>query len=152
MTEVTLTRHFDAPPELVFEFVTRPENLVLWWGHDGWTLEDVALDFTREGPWHARMRSEDGNPFHHGGTVTEVTPPRSVSFTWKWDNANGRESGVSSVTFSVTPEDGGSLFTIHHTGLGDDDFGRSHASGWTASLRRLEAFVQSRQEFKTQQE
>lgn len=152
MTEVHLERRFDAPPALVFDFVTRPENLALWWGHDGWTLEDVALDFTREGPWHAKMLSDEGNTFHHGGTVTEVHPPRTVRFTWQWFDANGHRSDVSEVTFTVAPDGDGSLFTIRHTGLPDSDFGRAHEGGWAANLRRLEEFVQSQFDNPNQQE
>lgn len=143
MTEVTLQRRFDAPPALVFKFVTQPDNVVRWWGHDGWALEDAQLDFTRTGPWFAKMRSDEGNPFHHGGDVLDVDAPHRVTFSWQWHNANGKQSGVSTVRFSVEPDGNGALFTIHHTELADDDFGRSHAQGWTAGLIRLTAFVQS---------
>lgn len=142
MTDVTLARKFEAPPARVFEFVTRPEMLMQWWGHDGWVIEDAALDFTQPGPWFARMRSDEGNPFHHGGEVIEVGE-WSVRFTWQWINANGHQSGVSEVTFTVAADASGSLFSIHHTGLPDDDFGRAHAKGWTAGLDRLGQFVQS---------
>lgn len=145
MTEVTLTRRFDAPPDRVFAFVTRPGMLAQWWGHDGWVLEEAQLDFTRPGPWFAKMRSEEGNPFHHGGEVLEVGETQ-VRFSWQWLNANGRQSDLSTVTFSVMPDGDGSLFTIHHTDLPDDDFGRSHEMGWTASLARLIGFIQSQSE------
>ncbi|MDA7429512.1 SRPBCC domain-containing protein [Primorskyibacter aestuariivivens] len=140
MIDVTLTRRFDAPPTRVFAFVTQPDMLALWWGHDGWSIEEAELDFTRPGPWFAKMRSDEGNPFHHGGEVLS-TGDMTVTFSWQWLNANGRQSDVSTVTFSVTADGDGSLFTIHHTGLPDDDFGRSHEMGWNASLARLTAFA-----------
>ena len=140
MTELTMTRRFDATPARVFEFVTRPEMLLQWWGHDGWSMEEAQLDFTRRGPWFAKMRSDEGNPFHHGGDVVELGD-MTVRFTWQWHNANGRQSDLSTVTFSVAPDGQGSLFTIHHTGLPDDDFGRAHEMGWAASLARLTALV-----------
>ena len=33
--EVTMTRLFDAPKELVFEAMTKPEHVKEWWGRLG---------------------------------------------------------------------------------------------------------------------
>lgn len=142
MTDLTLNRRFEAPPARVFAFVTRPEMLAEWWGHDGWVLEEAQLDFTRTGPWFAKMRSEEGNLFHHGGEVLELGEMQ-VRFSWQWLSANGRQSGVSEVCFAVTPDGAGSVFTLSHTGLDDDEFGRSHEMGWSAGLLRLVAFIES---------
>lgn len=135
---VTLERRFNAPRQLVWDFVTKPDNMVLWWGHDGWTMQSHELDFTREGPWHANMRSEEGNPFHVSGKVIEVSPPDHVTFTWAWHDADGNRGHESRVTFTVTPRGDATLFILDHTGLPDAETAKSHAGGWTHVLARLE--------------
>lgn len=135
---VTLERRFNAPRQLVWDFVTRPENMILWWGHDGWTMQSHALDFTREGPWHADMLSGEGNRFHVSGEVTEVSPPDRVAFTWAWHDAEGNRGPESRVTFTVTPQGDATLFSLNHTGLPDAETATSHQGGWTHVLARLE--------------
>lgn len=135
---LTLERRFSAPVQTVWDFITRPENMVLWWGHDGWTLESHELDFTRQGPWHAFMRSAEGNSFNVSGAVTEVAPPDHVTFTWAWHDADGNRGHESEVTFSVRAAGDVTLFTLRHVGLQDAETATSHEGGWTAVLRRLE--------------
>lgn len=137
-TEVSLERRFKAPQEKVWAVLTRPENVVLWFGYEGWTLESHDLDFTRIGPWHAFMRSPEGNRFDISGAVTEVTPPRHVAFTWAWHDAEGTRGHESHVTFTLAPAGDVTLFSLHHTGLPDTETAASHEGGWTAVLARIE--------------
>lgn len=118
-TELTLERHFNAAQDRVWAMVTRPENMVLWFGHDGWSLESHALDFTRPGPWHAYMRSAEGRRFDVSGEVTEVSPPRHLSFTWAWHDEAGQRGHESVVRFSLAPAGDATRFTLHHSGLAD---------------------------------
>ncbi|MDD9740518.1 MAG: SRPBCC domain-containing protein [Marinovum algicola] len=136
-TDLTLERRFNAPQDRVWDVVTRPENMVLWFGHDGWTMESHSLDFTRTGPWHAHMRSAEGNRFDVSGMVTEVAPPRHVAFTWAWQDAEGTRGHESHVTFTLAPAGDVTLFTLHHSGLPDSETATSHEGGWTAVLARL---------------
>lgn len=137
-TDLTLERRFTAPLQRVWEMVTRPENMVLWFGHDGWTMESHTLDFTRPGPWHAFMRSAEGNRFDVSGTVTEVSAPRHLAFTWAWHDAEGQRGHESRVSFTLAPAGESTLFTLHHAGLPDAETARSHEGGWTAVLARLD--------------
>ncbi|WP_323765089.1 SRPBCC domain-containing protein [Marinovum sp.] len=137
-TELTLERRFKAPVDRVWEVVTQPETMVLWFGHDGWTMESHDLDFTRPGPWYAFMRSAEGNRFDVSGAVTEVSPPRHVAFTWAWHDALGARGHESRVSFTIAPAGDVTVFTLHHTGLPDAETASSHAGGWAAVLARLE--------------
>lgn len=138
MTDITMERMFNASPDRVFALVTRPENLPLWWGHDGWTLVDHRMDFTRPGPWHSKMRSDEGNPFHISGQVLSVEVPTQVRFTWAWHDASGARGAESEVCFDISPEGTGTRFVLTHTGLSDGDTATSHKGGWTHVLARLE--------------
>lgn len=141
MAELTLIRRFRLPQEKVWDFVTRPENLAIWWGHDGWTTRDVNLDLTRTGPWHSYMLSEEGNSFDLAGEVLEVSAPDRVRFSWAWLDTEGKPGPVSEVSFSLAAEGEATLFTLHHTSLPDAEAAGTHEGGWTAVLRRLERYM-----------
>ena len=57
---VTLERIMPASAARVFEMLSRPENMVCWWGHDEMTVPEHNLDFSKPGPWYSIMVSPDG--------------------------------------------------------------------------------------------
>ncbi|WP_420557268.1 SRPBCC family protein [Roseovarius sp.] len=144
MGEVRITRDFPVTPERLFRAVTQRAEVLEWWGHDGMTLPDTALDFTREGPWHSEMRDADGNRYRMSGQVTHVDPPHSVGFTWTWHLPEGMRAPESHVTFTVTPAAGGARLTIDHRDLPDDDRAARHETGWTSGpMVRLARHLQT---------
>ena len=139
MTTLVIERTLAATIEQVFDFVTRRENLLKWWGPEGMTLPEETLDFTRTGPWHSVMMNADGKRFKVSGEVTQVNPPNVVAFTWGWHDENddrGHESRVQ-IELSAEGEDATRL-TLRHTDLADDESSANHEMGWTSSLRKLE--------------
>jgi len=138
MTELTLTRQFDAAPERVFAFVSQTEHLLKWWGPEGMTVPVHELDLSRPGPWFSEMHAPDGKVYKVSGQVTEVDPPNSLSFTWAWHDENDEPGHESHVRFELTPKDGGTQFTLVHANLADEQSRASHEDGWTSTLRRLE--------------
>ena len=139
MTELKLERTFTADPETVFAFVTRAEHLAKWWGPEGMTLPQTQLDLTKPGPWMSVMMNAEGKRFKVTGEVVAVDPPKSVEITWAWHDENDRRGHESTVRFEVRPDGkGGTLFSLIHSGLADEDAARNHEMGWTSSLRKLE--------------
>lgn len=132
MGEVCITRDFDVAPERLFRAITQRSEVLEWWGHDGMTLPDTALDFSREGPWHCEMLSPEGTRFRMQGHVTRVDPPRSVAFTWTWHLPEAMRAPESHVTFTVTPAGAGARLTIDHRDLPDDDRAARQETGWTS--------------------
>ena len=63
MSDIRLEREFNVSPARLFEVLSSNAEVVRWWGHDSWTMRDQQLDFTREGPWHSAMISDEGNLF-----------------------------------------------------------------------------------------
>jgi uncharacterized protein YndB with AHSA1/START domain len=43
-TEIVIARTFAAPRDLVFEAITMPEHVRLWYGCDGMTMMNESLD------------------------------------------------------------------------------------------------------------
>ena len=142
MPELTLERVFDAPLERVFDFVSKTEHLLKWWGPEGLHVPEGDLAFDRTGPWWSVMQSAEGQRYKVSGHVTHVDPPKSIGFTWAWhDEADAR--GVEShVTIKLVPaQGGGTTFTLSHVDLPDDEAAANHNMGWVSSLRKLEALI-----------
>ncbi len=55
--EVVITRVFNAPRDLVFEFWTQPEHLAKWWGPEDFHLppEDVVVELRAGGRYHLHL-------------------------------------------------------------------------------------------------
>jgi uncharacterized protein YndB with AHSA1/START domain len=77
----------------------------------------------------------------HFGRFTAVNRPRAAQHTWMSEHTHGLETTVS-VTFE--PSEGGTLLTIVHRGLPDDEMGRAHEGGWTSLLSRLDGHFKER--------
>ncbi|MCR8726764.1 SRPBCC family protein [Frigidibacter sp. ROC022] len=139
MTDLRLERALDAPPEAVFSYLTEHGKLMQWWGPEGMTLPDVALDFSRPGPWFSVMQSAEGQKFKVSGQVTTVRPHERVAFTWAWHDAEDRRGPESQVVIDLEPlPDGRTRLILNHYELGDDESARNHSKGWTSSLNKLE--------------
>jgi uncharacterized protein YndB with AHSA1/START domain len=55
--ELVVTRIFDAPRELVFEALTKPEHLMKWWGPHGCAVISCKADLRAGGAWSISMQS-----------------------------------------------------------------------------------------------
>jgi uncharacterized protein YndB with AHSA1/START domain/predicted enzyme related to lactoylglutathione lyase len=75
--EITITRVFDAPRELVWKSWTEPEQLAQWWGPSGWStpVSAVTMDVRPGGEFRLVSTNEDGAEMPVQGTYTEVVPP-----------------------------------------------------------------------------
>ncbi|HEX5228654.1 MAG TPA: SRPBCC domain-containing protein [Bryobacteraceae bacterium] len=78
--EVTITRVFDAPRELVFRAWTDPRYLQRWWGPAGFTNPKCEFDARPGGAILIHMRGPDGMVHPMSGTVVEIVPPERLVF------------------------------------------------------------------------
>ena len=139
MPTLTIERTFEAAPEKVFEFLSKTEHLLKWWGPEGTSVPEHDLAFDRKGPWMSIMQNDQGQRFKVSGHVTHVDPPHSIGFTWAWHDENDQRGVESHVTIRLVPaQAGGTDFRLSHADLPDDDSASNHQQGWTSSLRKLE--------------
>ena len=72
---ILLTRVFNAPRELVFDAMTKPEHVKNWWG-PRWTFMTVCeIDFRVGGTWRYALRTADGKEVRFKGVYHEIVPP-----------------------------------------------------------------------------
>jgi uncharacterized protein YndB with AHSA1/START domain len=63
MTELTITRVYDAPREVVWKAWTEPDQLARWWGRRGWNAvrSTIATDVRRRGFRFVHFSDPDGS-------------------------------------------------------------------------------------------
>ena len=143
MPDLTLERHFEADPDTMFAYLSETRNLVKWWGPEGMTVPEHDLSLGRLGPWHSVMVSGEGKRYKVSGHVTHVDPPHSIGFTWAWHDENDVRGVESHVTFRLVPaQGGGTVFRLHHADLPEGEAAKSHESGWTSTLKKLERILE----------
>jgi len=75
--EIRLTRLFDAPRNLVFEAMSKPEHITQWWGRlgDGYSVPVCEVDLRPGGAWRFVNRTPKGELVAFYGVYREIAPP-----------------------------------------------------------------------------
>jgi uncharacterized protein YndB with AHSA1/START domain len=134
---LTLVRRIKAPPARVWAAITRPEQMLQWWGPDAGPTLSVEADVRPGGRFSIVFRLLDGSEHNPTGVYREVVPETRLVFTWEWAGAPERESLVS---FLLRPLDGGTELTLIHERLPEDAV-ESHERGWSGLLEKLPVFL-----------
>ncbi len=81
-TEICIARLFDAPPQLVFDVMTRPEHVKLWWGAlgEGYSVPICEIDLRVGGKWRYVNRHPHGEVAFRG-EYREIKRPGRLVFT-----------------------------------------------------------------------
>jgi uncharacterized protein YndB with AHSA1/START domain len=107
--EIRLTRLFNAPRELVYEVMSKPEHVREWWGHcgPGYSVPVCEIDFRVGGKWKFVNRHPQGEAEFYGEYL-EIDPPGRVVFT---EIFAPFPDSPSVVTSELTEEGGKTRFT-----------------------------------------
>jgi len=84
-TEVVFTRKFDAPIDLVFDVLTKPEHVRNWGATPPDKMTVCEIDLRVGGSYHHSFVTEDGTVCSFSGTYLEVEPPFRTVETWLFD-------------------------------------------------------------------
>lgn len=73
-----LTRHYNAPRDLVWELWTNPKHVAAWWGPFG--PDDTAAEIDAEvgGIFYVAMTAPDGSKHPSRGEIKEFDPPERL--------------------------------------------------------------------------
>lgn len=85
--EIVMTRSFDAPRELVFAALTRPDLLQRWLtGPPGWKLEVCEIDLRVGGRYRYVWSHDNGSRMGMGGVYLEIVPGERLVNTERFDD------------------------------------------------------------------
>jgi uncharacterized protein YndB with AHSA1/START domain len=138
--ELTITRVFDAPRDLVFKAWTELERLAQWWGPEGFALPFLELDMRPGGAWRACMRGPDGTNYWQHGVCRELVPPERLVYTLIWDSDPEHEMLVTVVFVERGQK---TEMTFRQRLFKSVESRDSHRDGWSSSLNRLAAYLAS---------
>jgi uncharacterized protein YndB with AHSA1/START domain len=136
--EITLTRVFDAPRELVWKAWTEPEQLARWWGPDGWSnpVSEIRMDVRPGGGLKVTSVSdEDGTEMPSHGVYREVVEPERLVLEEPAEES-WHEGAVSVVSFTDLG-DGRTELVVRTTIQTTDEMRASAEAGMAGSLDRL---------------
>ncbi len=95
--ELVMTRVFAAPRNLVFDALTKPELLKLWYVAGGWSMVVCEIDLRVGGAWRFVTRRPDGKEIGQVGVYREIKPPERIVNTESWEDWNPGELLVTTV-------------------------------------------------------
>jgi uncharacterized protein YndB with AHSA1/START domain len=119
--EIVTTRKFDAPIELVFEVLTKPEYVRRWCATGGDRTTVCDIDLRVGGDFHTVFVTPDGTECSFRGSYTHVEPPTRLVNTWLFEGWPGAWAVESS---ELHEADGVTTLTV--TLAFDDAEGRAH--------------------------
>ena len=108
--EIRMTRLFDAPRNLVFEAMSKPEHIRQWWGRlgDEYSVPVCEVDLRPGGAWRFVNRHPKGEAVFYG-VYREIAAPERMVFTEIFEPFPDTESVVTAV---LTEENGKTRLTV----------------------------------------
>ena len=86
--DLTITREFDLPAELVFRAHVEAEFFEEWMSHEYGKVRVLKFDFQRNGSWEFENIGPDGSVvFGAGGTIHEFVPDKKITRTFEMSNS-----------------------------------------------------------------
>ena len=79
--EISITRIFAAPRDLVWRAWTDAEQLARWFMPHGFTVPECEMDLRPGGTFRMTVRAPDGSESPTGGEFKEIDPPQRLVFT-----------------------------------------------------------------------
>jgi uncharacterized protein YndB with AHSA1/START domain len=139
MAELTFTRVFDAPRDLVFRCMLEPEHLTHFWGPAGTStpLDGITVDPRLGGVFETVMVSDDGGSYTMRAVYAEIVPPERIVWT---------EPGTGVITTSTFTDLGGARTEVRIHQAKVPDYARSPEAqaGFLTSLDRFAAYLKTR--------
>lgn len=149
MTELTITRIFDAPRELVWKAWTDPEMAKRWWGPQNFTAPVIKMDLRVGGKYLFCMRSPEGKDYWSTGVYREIVPPERLVCTDSFADEHGNVVPAThygmegdfplELTVKVTLEKHGkgTKMTLRHIGMPSGTMSELAQEGWNGSFDKL---------------
>lgn len=156
--EFVISRTFNAPREIVWKAWTEREQLMQWFGSQGFTMPHAMLDLRPGGIFHYALRSQDGKEMWGKWIFREVVAPERLVLVSSFSDAKGGITRhpmsptwpletLSTTTFEE--QEGKTTITIrwsplNATGLEICTFDGAHDGmrmGWGGTFEQLAAYL-----------
>jgi uncharacterized protein YndB with AHSA1/START domain len=142
MTELVITRIFDAPRELVYRAFADPDQLAQWFGPVGWSVPRDTVDMDLRTGGHQRYTMvNDQDPAQAvtiEATYTDVVPNERLT-----GQANAPDGTTMRLHLEFHDE-GGKTRLVLRQGPFTDEFADMTRAGWGSSFTKLDELLGTR--------
>jgi uncharacterized protein YndB with AHSA1/START domain len=137
--ELTFTRIFDAPRDLVFRCMIEPERLTHFWGPIGMStpLDGIKVDARPGGVFEAVMVNDsDGSRYPMRAVYVEVIAPEKLVWTEP-------DTGVTTTSTFSAVGDARTEVRIHQTNVPEAFRSPEAQAGFKTSLDRFATYLRT---------
>ena len=135
--DLTYTRIFDAPRELVFRCMVSPEHLTHFWGPVGTSapLDRITVDPRPGGTFEIVIVNDaDGSTYRNRGVYVAVDEPERLVWTEP-------EIGMTVTTTFVALDDGRTEVRVHQAEVPESFRSPQAQAGFRSSFDRFAAYL-----------
>ncbi len=140
-TSLRISRVVDADPGTVFRAWTDPKHLMRWACPEGATVGEAQVDLRVGGRYRLRIEGAEGEVHTATGVYREIDPPRRLSYTWDWEEAEHRMGVETLVTVELSDLGDSTEIVLTHEGFPAPEAREGHDQGWTSCVVQLERFL-----------
>jgi uncharacterized protein YndB with AHSA1/START domain len=137
--ELTTTRVFEGPPELVFDCMTTPEHLTHFWGPTGTKtpIENITVELRPGGRFETTMVNEaDGETYPMRAVYVSLDRPNTIT----WREADVEGGMLTTITFKDLG-DGRTEATTHQTNVPEMYRSAEAQAGMQTSFDRFDVYL-----------
>ncbi len=147
--ELTITRVFDAPRDLVWKAWTDPGLIKRWWGPKYFTAPVSKIDLRVGGRYLNCMRGPDGKDYWSTGVYREIVPGERLVMSDSFADEKGNVVPASHygmagdwplemlVTVTFEELDGRTKMALRHEGIPAGMIRELTGTGWSESFDKL---------------
>ena len=153
--ELSITRVFDAPRELVWKAWTDSEMAKHWMGPRGFEATEVSLPSEPGGKWRIALEGlipgcEQMAYLRQGGVTREIKPPELLVYTFAWEDRSSvglGESPFKESLITVRFEERGkqTVMHFHQAPFATESERDGHNGGWNSAFDRFAEFMNASQ-------
>jgi uncharacterized protein YndB with AHSA1/START domain len=128
--------------ERIFDALTKPEELVKWWGVAGkFQLTQVESDLRPGGRWSFLLATA-GGPRTVCGEYRQIERPHLLVYSWIREQEDAAETVVR---WELEESSGITRVRVTHSGLSSEAL-HARNSGWPMIVALLQSYVEGRDE------
>src|SRR3984885_6389785 len=136
-TRLSLERVIPVSADDLFDLWTDPSEIAKWWAPDGYGCFVDSLDARQGGRWRIILQKPDGTSIAMSGLYSNVDRPRSLTFTWAWEDGDGGRGHETEVTVKFEPVVGGTRLALVQQPFEHSQARDRHYFGWSARFDRM---------------
>jgi len=140
--EITLSRVFDVPPELVYRAFVDPDQLCLWFGPDGYSVpcESVQID-ARPGGFQRFVMVSDADPGVRSTVDTSFSNVVENELLDGHQEVEGTPGTRVRLRLEFRAEGHGKTRLDLRQGPYTEELGQATKTGWDSSFTRLDSLL-----------